>query len=101
MRRCEILCEGRRWRELSVSDLRPGDVFRMFEASGRPVEDAEGCRRWRCLSPPRPRSDEGGEYAWDVDAEPVPETDAEREARETGVYWPGDRRPLGRSRLRP
>lgn len=84
-RRCEVLGPDQRWREVPKEHVVVGQVFRLFEADGSPVEDADGCRRWRLLSGPMIDED-GGQQ---VELEPIPETDVERTATAMGHWWPG------------
>lgn len=82
-RQCEVLT-GQGWRVRAFETLEPGMAFRLFEADGTPVKDADGTWRWRALGPPG--RDEAGRPT--IDAEPVPETEAERAVRTEGMYWP-------------
>ncbi len=78
-RRCEITTPTG-WRTLPFAELLIGMVFRLFEPDEMPVADAEGVTRFRALTMP-----EGDR----IEAEPVPETEAERAVREEGMFWPG------------
>lgn len=42
-RRAEILVAGY-WKEWPFGEMREGDVFRMFEQDGTPVDDGQICR---------------------------------------------------------
>lgn len=90
-RRCQVLTDGQQWRECPVSDVRAGQVFRLFEADGSPVRDADGHARWRALTDASPR---GEVHA--VEAVAVPETDVERAATRGVGYFPHDVGPSWR-----
>lgn len=83
-RRCEVLVDGRAWRAWAFAELQIGMVFRLFESDGMPVKDKDDVWRWRALGPPSTHQDGTPR----IDAEPVPETEAERAVRQQGMYWP-------------
>ena len=85
-RRCEVLTTDGTWREVPIAELAAGSIFRLFDGeTGRPIEDADGARRWRALGPPGV----GEDGAPVIDAEQVPESEVERQVREGGMFWPG------------
>lgn len=96
-RRCQVLAEGQHWREAPLASVRAGQVFRLHEADGSPVLASDGAT-WRFRATSDATAVEGGEAR--VEAEPVPETDVERAAREGPGWWPGERRGRQSSRLR-
>jgi len=97
-RRVEAL-RGGRWVPADRQELRAGDVWRLLEPDGSPVQDPEtGAERWRVLEVLGP-DPETGEARFL--SEPLPESEIERAARRDGAWWPGaEGRALGPSRLR-
>lgn len=94
-RRCEVRTPDGGWREIAGADLEPGMVYRLFEPDGSPVVDAEtGATRFRALT--AARDDPNGE----VEAEPLPESEVEREVKRVGFWWPAGG-PAGPGRLSP
>lgn len=87
-RRCQVLSEGQYWRDTPIGDVRAGQVFRMFEADGRPVRDEDGHERWRATSDAVPSGPDAVDVQHRVEAEAIPETDAERQARTGGGFFP-------------
>lgn len=83
-RHCEVLSGSGRWQPLAFEALEPGMVFRLFEPAGQPVVDESGASRWRVVG--LPTAGEDGRPT--VEAEPIPETDAELAVRTEGAYWP-------------
>jgi hypothetical protein len=84
-RACEVQVGGG-WQVTAMAQLRPGDVFRLFEADGAPVTDADGVSRWRALAAAQVIED----GTPTIEAEPYPETDVERAVSQRGMFWPGD-----------
>lgn len=69
------------WRAIAFEALTPGALYRRFDTeTARLVEDEDGVWRWRALAAP---------VGDTIEAEPVPETEAERQVRERGMFWPG------------
>src|SRR3990167_867535 len=97
-RRVEAL-RGGRWVPADRQELRAGDVWRLLEPDGSPVQDPEtGAERWRVLEVLGP-DPETGEARFL--SEPLPESEGERAARRDGAWWPGaEGRALGPLRLR-
>lgn len=86
-RRWEVLTPSQSWREIAVAGVRSGDTVRLFEADGSPVLDLEtGASRFRATADAA-LDPEHGDIV--VETEPIPETDIEREAHASGMWWPG------------
>lgn len=62
-RRCEILVRGK-WEQIHFKDMLPGDLFRLFEPDGTPVDDGE-------VSVAASAVREEGEDNWGVQQEPA------------------------------
>lgn len=83
-RRYEIQTASGTWRPLPFDEIRAGMVFRGAEPDGTPVVDGEGVARWRAIT---------DAFDDSIEAEPVPESEAERAVREEGIFWPLDSMP--------
>lgn len=83
-RRCDILANGQFWRERSLSEVRQGFIFRLYEQNGDQVVDEDGHWRWRALSD----AVDVGDGEWEVDAEAVPETEVEAATRSGEGFFP-------------
>ena len=89
-RRWEVLMSSQSWREIAVAEIRSGDIVRLFEADGAPVTDAEtGASRFRAMADAGLDPEDGTPV---VETEPILETDVEREAGASGMWWPDGRR---------
>ncbi len=87
-RAVEVLTAEQRWRPSTFEALEAGTVFRLREPDGRLVQDEEGCVRFRALGP---ASFSAETQRWEVESEPVPESDVERVARTGAGWFPGAR----------
>lgn len=92
-RRVEVFTDGREWRVIERADLAPGMVFRLFEEDGAPVVTTaaltgERVDHWRVLGVAPPPADAEPGREMEIQAEEIPETSVERQAREGGTYWP-------------
>ena len=86
-RRWDVLTPSQSWREIAVAEIRSGDIVRLFEADGSPVADAEtGALRFRAMADAGLDPEDSTPV---VETEPIPETDVEREAGASGMWWPG------------